>query len=224
MGSSAWPYLSLANIVSLPFPSQVVKLLSCRITLHYHPQKHPKNARNTYSSPVPPGVNGPPPPFVSELANFLDAPVLSCDLRSKDVGTFEFGKIDDSKFKGPLTYVNIDSSQGAWKIDSMFFTIDGKPTSASAGTSMILDTDGNTMSLDTAVVKNYYSKVEGSKDVSGKGDASAWTVPCKSKMPDLGINFGSVSSQTNNTAVVPGSIIMGSPVDFSGSKSFCPHA
>ena len=167
-------------------------------------------------------MNGPPPPFVSELAGFLDSPVLSCDLRSKDVGTFEFGKIDDSKFHGRLTYVNIDPSAGDWKIDQMFFTINGVPTPASAGTSMILDTDGNLMSLDTAVVKAYYTAVPGAKDISDKGDASRWTVPCRSKLPDLGFNFGSISSQTNNTAVVPGSIIMGSPVDFMGSKSILP--
>jgi len=101
----------------------------------------------------------------------------------------------------------------------MFFTIGGVPTSASAGTSMILDTDGNTMSLDAAVVKAYYAAIPGSKDVSSAGDASAWTVPCATAMPDLGFNFGSVSSQTNNTATVPGSVILGGPVDNAGSKS-----
>ncbi len=84
---------------------------------------------------------------------------------------------------------------------------------------MILDTDGNTMALDAAVVKAYYAAVPGAKDVSSAGDASAWTVPCTAAMPDLGFNFGSVSSQTNHTATVPGSVIIGGPVDFSGSKS-----
>ena len=76
------------------------------------------------------------------------------------------------------------------------------------------------MALDTAVVRAYYAAVPGAKDASGAGDATALTVPCGAKMPDLGFNFGSVSSQTNDTATVPGSIILGGPVDFAGSMWF----
>jgi aspergillopepsin I len=50
----------------------------------------------------------------------LDSPLFAVTLKYHAPGTYDFGYIDNSKYKGQLTYTDVDSSQGFW-----MFTADG---------------------------------------------------------------------------------------------------
>jgi aspergillopepsin I len=44
----------------------------------------------------------------------LDAPLFAVTLKHQAPGSYDFGFIDQSKFKGDLAYTRIDSSEGFW--------------------------------------------------------------------------------------------------------------
>ena len=60
---------------------------------------------------------------------WLEQPLFTADLHDDgQPGTFDFGFIDSSKFKGQLSYIPADLSQGYWGTQVTNFQIDGKPT------------------------------------------------------------------------------------------------
>lgn len=64
--------------------------------------------------------------FFDNIMPNLDQPVFTADLTNDTTGTYEFGTIDQTKFKGDLTYTAVDSSQGFWQFQSKSFMVDGK--------------------------------------------------------------------------------------------------
>ena len=75
------------------------------------------------------------------------------------------------------------------------------------------------MSLDFSIVEEYYAAIPNAIDTSTGRDGSSWKIPCNSNPPDLGLRFGNVLSVTNNAARVPGSLMLGPPLnDGAGSK------
>ena len=56
----------------------------------------------------------------------LDMPVFTADLTNDSTGTYEFGRINQAKFRGALTNVPVNASSGFWQIDSKTISIDGK--------------------------------------------------------------------------------------------------
>jgi hypothetical protein len=70
------------------------------------------------------------------------------------------------------------------------------------------------LSLDEAVVQEYYSKIPSAQDVSTGGDATAWTVDCNAIMPDIQLAFGKDANGVND----PAAIILGSRLVNFGSN------
>lgn len=64
--------------------------------------------------------------FFENVMPDLDMPVFTADLTNDNTGTYEFGKIDQSKFQGELAWVPVDSSDGFWQVDSKSFAIGGQ--------------------------------------------------------------------------------------------------
>jgi len=49
---------------------------------------------------------------------------MACNFRMKASGTLEFGAVDSSQFKGPLTTLPvINQTDGSWTVDNVFFRI-----------------------------------------------------------------------------------------------------
>jgi len=72
------------------------------------------------------------------------------------------------------------------------------------------DTDGNGVSLDADIVRAYYAAVPGALDTSSGKDASAWTVPCDTKLPDLSMAFDGVDKD-KYIATIHGPFLMNPP-------------
>lgn len=64
--------------------------------------------------------------FFENLLPTLQEPVFTADLRNDASGSYEFGRIDQTKFQGQMTFAPVDAASGFWKVDSKFFTIGGK--------------------------------------------------------------------------------------------------
>lgn len=110
-------------------------------------------------------------------ANAFALPVVSAYLPSvrrnggKD-GHYLFGAIDDTKFKGNLTYVPV-TKQGYWQITIEDVSFNGK--SLNHTTQGIIDTGSTLVMVSDAVATSIHKHVNGS---SFSQDAQGWVVPC----------------------------------------------
>ncbi|KAK6357673.1 Type I transmembrane sorting receptor [Orbilia javanica] len=123
----------------------------------------------------------------------LKSGVFTADLRPSAIGAYTFGYIDPSRYTGSITYQPLHStsaSKGWWIVDATkgykigndkFTDVEGSQNGA------VLDTGTTFLLMSEKVVKNYYSKIRGSKYDSGHG---GWVFPCSSAIPILQVPFG----------------------------------
>lgn len=124
----------------------------------------------------------------------LNQPVFTATLKRRAVGTYDFGYIDKSKYKGDLIWAPIVGAKGFWDFDTTGFSIgDGpmKPATINA----IADTGTSLWYMPKAVTDNYWESVSGAVYNNLQG---GWVFPCSSNLPDIGIWLG------DKKVVVPG--------------------
>ncbi|EED16180.1 aspartic endopeptidase Pep1/aspergillopepsin F [Talaromyces stipitatus ATCC 10500] len=134
--------------------------------------------------------------FYDNVKSSLAKPVFAVTLKHQAPGTYDFGFIDKSKYKGSLAYTNVDNSQGFWQ-----FTADGYSIGGSGGGSSfsaIADTGTTLVLLDDSIVDEYYSQVQGAQNDSSQG---GYVFDCSADLPDFGVQIG------DYTAVIPGKYI-----------------
>ncbi|KAL8844810.1 MAG: hypothetical protein Q9205_004847 [Flavoplaca limonia] len=138
--------------------------------------------------------------FFENIMPTLDKPVFTANLRHFELGAYEFGKIDESQFEGPLTYTPIDASDGHWQIESKTFAVgDGEKQSNPNAKPAIMDTGTTLILADDLVVEAYWSQVEGAEMNDAEGGV---TFPCNTQLPDFHIALG-----PTYTAIVPGDLM-----------------
>ena len=125
--------------------------------------------------------------FFENIMNNLDQPLFTANLEEDNSGTYEFGKIDTTKFTGPLQYAPVDNSAGFWQIDSKSFAVGGTQQSCPSCNPFILDTGTTLLIMDDAIVKAYYSQVNGAKL---DANAGGYVYPCSTTPPDFGVAIG----------------------------------
>ncbi|KAI1361081.1 aspartic peptidase domain-containing protein [Xylaria arbuscula] len=140
--------------------------------------------------------------FFDNIVDNLDVAAWTADLKYHEAGTYDFGVIDDSKYTGSISYVDVDDSQGFWD-----FTADINGESVDG----IADT-GTTLALfPDSVVEAYYSQVDGAEEDQQQG---GYVFPCDAQLPDLTFTPGDAE------ITIPGEYINYAPVDESGSSCF----
>ncbi|KAL8997427.1 MAG: hypothetical protein Q9169_003290 [Polycauliona sp. 2 TL-2023] len=154
--------------------------------------------------------------FFQNILPSLDLPVFTANLRHHEVGAYEFGKIDDSQFEGPLTYTPVDTSIGHWMVESKSFAVgDGKPQTNPNATPAILDTGTTLILADDPVVDAYWGQVEGAQMDEEEGGI---TFPCRTQLPDFHIALG-----PSYVATIPGDLMnwqrLGPGTCFGGMQS-----
>ncbi|KAL8812427.1 MAG: hypothetical protein Q9223_000342 [Gallowayella weberi] len=136
--------------------------------------------------------------FFENVQASLDKPVFTANLRHHELGSYEFGRIDDSQFEGSITYTPVDPSHGFWQIESKSYAVgDGEVRTNPNASPAIVDTGTTLILADEDVVKSYWSQVEGAKM-----EEEGITFPCKSQLPDFHIALGATYMAT-----VPGELI-----------------
>jgi hypothetical protein len=138
----------------------------------------------------------------------LAKPLFAVNLKYHAAGTYDFGYIDSSKYTGPITYVNVDDSQGFWGFSASAYTV-GSGAATKRVISGIVDTGTTLIYIDPAIAKAYYSQVSGATVSDSDG---GYVFPCSAKLPDFAITVGGVSQ------VVPGKYINYAPA--SDSKCY----
>ncbi|KAL9594100.1 MAG: hypothetical protein Q9219_007215 [cf. Caloplaca sp. 3 TL-2023] len=136
--------------------------------------------------------------FFENVMASLDKPVFTANLRHHTVGSYEFGRIDSTQFKGNITYTPVDTSQGFWQIESKSFAVgDGRRETNPNASPAIMDTGTSLMLADDAVVRSYWRQVEGA-EMEDQGV----TFPCGAQLPDFHIALG-----PSYMATIPGELM-----------------
>jgi len=148
--------------------------------------------------------------FFDTVKADLAKPLFGVDLKYHAAGTYDFGFIDDSKYSGSLTYVDVDSSQGFWGFTASGYIV-GNGTASTSSISGIADTGTTLLYIPLAAVKAYYAKVKGSKNDSTQG---GYTFPCSAELPD----WTAVIGGTKHT--IPGKYINYAPITTGSTTCF----
>jgi aspergillopepsin I len=148
--------------------------------------------------------------FFDTVKADLAEPLFGVDLKYHASGTYDFGFIDDSKYSGALTYVDVDSSEGFWGFTASSYII-GNGTASTSSISGIADTGTTLLYIPLADVKAYYAKVKGSKNDSTQG---GYTFPCSADLPD----WTAVIGGTKHT--IPGKYIKYAPITTGSTTCF----
>ena len=136
--------------------------------------------------------------FFENVMSSLDKPLFTANLRHHTVGSYEFGRIDTTQFKGDITYTTIDNSQGFWQIESKSFAVgNGQKQTNPNASPAIVDTGTSLMLADDAVVRSYWRQVQGAKM-----DDQGVTFPCDAELPDFHVALGQ-----SYMATVPGELM-----------------
>ncbi|KAI0399608.1 secreted aspartic proteinase precursor [Xylaria palmicola] len=120
-------------------------------------------------------------------AGQLDAPVWTADLRYQEVGSYDFGFIDEGKYAGAITYVDVDPSRGFWMTTTSGYAI-GNRTFTSAPFRIIADTGTSLALLPNDIVKAYYASVP---NAVLNDDVGGYVFPCaNARLPDFVLGLG----------------------------------
>lgn len=135
--------------------------------------------------------------FFDNVLPSLAEPVFTADLRPSEVGAYEFGRIDTSKFTGDMAWIPVNTTEGFWQFPNSGFAVGSSPSLIRTATSQaIADTGTTLMLVSPDIVNGYYSQVRGARNDPMAGGI---TVPCNAALPDLFVDVGG-----NYTARVKG--------------------
>lgn len=150
--------------------------------------------------------------FFDNIMPSLAEPVFTANLRHAEVGAYEFGRIDKSKFIGDLAYTPVDSSRGFWQFTSNSFAVgNGSVQTNDQASPAIADTGTTLMMVDDAVAQAYWGQVEGA---GLDPDLKAFVFPCDAELPDFHVALGE-----KYMATIPGDLMNFSPArGLPGSK------
>ncbi|KXT03267.1 hypothetical protein AC578_4754 [Pseudocercospora eumusae] len=127
--------------------------------------------------------------FFENVMDDLSSPLFTADLEETNgKGTYEFGKIDKSKYSGDIHYTPVDNSEGFWSLSIPSYKIGNNTPSSTKCQEcfpVIADTGTSLLYLEESIVRAYYGQIEGVDEEDGLIAA-----PCDTPMPDLGIQIG----------------------------------
>jgi hypothetical protein len=133
-----------------------------------------------------------PRPVATPVKNMIekkliDHPLFTVKLgRGMEPGFYSFGYIDPKVTSDPLTYTQVDHSQGFWQVNSASYSINDKVFEY-PGNTCILDT-GTTLALvDDDVLSAIYNEVEGAVYDSQQG---GWKFPVGATAPTIAFAIG----------------------------------
>ncbi|KAF5558983.1 hypothetical protein FMEXI_178 [Fusarium mexicanum] len=128
--------------------------------------------------------------FFETLLPTLKKKVFAANLRvDGKPATWDFGYIDDTKFKGQVAYTPV-VSKSHWSMNVGSYAVGkGSFTSKKKVGEVIVDSGTTIVYLPEAVVNDYYSHIKGYKLTEG----GSRTFPCNSTVPDFHFKIDSTT-------------------------------
>jgi len=151
--------------------------------------------------------------FFSNAMDDLSLPLFTANLNKAEPGNYNFGFLDETEFIGPISFIDIDPSQGFWQFEATGFSVCGGSASGNGTNSTsfvslphtaIADTGTTLLMLPAAIVEAYYAQVESARYLSTRG---GYAFDCNETLPDLTLHIGTYK------AVIPGELMNFAPND-----------
>lgn len=137
--------------------------------------------------------------FFDNVMPSLAQPLFTADLRAQAAGAYEFGRVDNTKFTGAMTWVPVNTTQGFWQFTSQSFAVGtGAAQMSTPGAQAIADTGTTLILADPAVTKAYYAQVPGAVN---DANAGGFVFPCSTQMPDLMLDVGGTMAKVKGTDI-----------------------
>ncbi|KAH9939325.1 acid protease [Epithele typhae] len=140
-----------------------------------------------------------PKPVATPVENMIsksiiDPPVFTVKLgRGTEPGFYSFGYIDTSVTSNPITYTDVDNSQGFWQVPSTSWSLGGE-TKTREGNTTILDTGTTLLLVSDDVVDELYGAIPGAKYDNEQG---GYTFPTDAAVPDVEFAVGDTLYKVN---------------------------
>lgn len=107
--------------------------------------------------------------------SLIEQPLFTVKLDKGDSnGFYTFGYIDETVTSNPITYADIDSSNGFWEFQSPEMKVGTKTVNRSSGNTAIADTGTTLILIDDAACKALYGQISGAKLDNSQG---GWVIP-----------------------------------------------
>jgi aspergillopepsin I len=114
----------------------------------------------------------------------LAAPVFTASLKRKKTGSYDFGYIDKSKYKGEIVYTNVLNGRGHWGFQVTGYQI-GNGSAKTTSFQAISDTGSSLWYMPKGMADEYWGTVPGAKN-----SGAQWNFPCAAKLPDMSVVIG----------------------------------
>ncbi|KAI1747281.1 secreted aspartic proteinase precursor [Xylaria castorea] len=124
--------------------------------------------------------------WFDNAVKILDTPMWTADLKYEKPGTYDFGFINETKHTGNISYVDVNSSNGLWTINTSGYRI-GNGSFQAVSFKAIADTGTSLALLPEDIVKEYYSTVTGAIYDEGW---DGYTFPCTTRPPKFVLGVG----------------------------------
>ena len=148
--------------------------------------------------------------FFDNAKSQLSAPLFTADLGFHAPGTYNFGFIDSSAYKGNITYTSVSTAQGFWEFTSTGYAV-GSGSFTSTSIDAIADTGTTLLYIPAVAAKAYWAKVSGSKNSNAAG---GYVYPCSATLPSFTFGVGLARF------VIPGEYMNFGPVSSGSSTCF----
>jgi aspergillopepsin I len=122
----------------------------------------------------------------------LAAPVFTCTLKRRAVGTYDFGYIDKGKYRGEIMWAPIGGAKGFWDFTTTAFQVGSGPVQQ-YNVSAIADTGTSLWYMPRTVVDAYWESVTGAAYNQLQG---GWVFPCSGQLPDISLTVAPGSKVT----------------------------
>jgi aspergillopepsin I len=86
------------------------------------PRWEPRDLRSWIVRPKPQGT------FFDNIKNDLSSPLFTANLKHNAPGTYDFGFIDSSKYKGEIAYTPVNDTAGFWGFTAQGYCVGGNST------------------------------------------------------------------------------------------------
>jgi len=164
--------------------------------------------------------------FFDNVRSQLAAPLWAITLKHNATGSMDLGFIDKSRYVGSLNYINVVGGNSSfWQFNIKAFSVNGTSFQTAPFTA-IVDTGTSLALLPDAVLRSYYSKIQGAQLNSNAG---GWTFPCSSTIPSMGLwingvkygipaktlNWGFIGQDANGEYICLGAVQSSARMGFS---------
>lgn len=153
--------------------------------------------------------------FFDTAKSNLDSPVFTADLSYHAPGTYNFGFIDDSAYKGEIAYTDVSTAQGYWEFTSTGYAV-GSGAFKSTSIDGIADTGTTLLYLPDSIVSAYWAKVDGAENDESAG---GYTFPCSTTLPSFTFGVSDAKITIPGKYIDFGAVSSGSSSCFGGLQS-----